>query len=102
MRASACRVDAAAVADLIDADLSSAARRWGLGETRSIVVLNRGTWPVTVTITSAEDREGISVSIEEQPFASVEPVEHAGAAVTLVCALLDEERTLARAARNLT
>lgn len=83
-------VDAARVADMIEAELPVAVRRLGLGESRSIVLLTRGTWPVIVT-TSTRHHEGLSVAIEQKPYASMDPAVHAQAAINLICALLDEE-----------
>jgi hypothetical protein len=89
-------VDAALVADIIDAELTAIARSWRLGETRSIVILTHGDWPVVVTIASIDTHVGISVSIAEEPFAA-DPASHAGPAVNLMCALLDHELSIARA-----
>jgi len=90
-------VEAALVADIIEVELVATARSWGLGETRSIVILTHGDWPLVVTIASAETRVGISVSTTEEPFAP-DPASHAGPAMNLVCALLDQEIAIARAA----
>jgi len=92
-------VDAALVADIIDAELTATARSWRLGETRSIVILTHGDWPIVVTIASIDRHVGISVSIEEEPFAP-DPASHARPAMNLACALLDQELAIARAARE--
>jgi hypothetical protein len=90
-------VDAALVAGIIETELPATARSWGLGETRSIVILTHGDWPIVVTIASIDTHVGISVSISEEPFAP-DPASHAGPAMNLVCALLDQELAIVRAA----
>ncbi|WP_411701014.1 hypothetical protein [Conyzicola sp.] len=87
-------VDAALVADIIDAELTEVARSWGLGETRSVVILTRGSWPVVITIAPIDAHTGVSVSIREEPFTGG-PAGHAGPAMNLVCALLDQELSIA-------
>lgn len=87
------RVDATAVARLIDAGLGAATIQRSLGPTRSTVTTTRGTWPITVTVTGIYDYDGISISLEEEPFESDEPKQHAESAITVICANLDDERT---------